>query len=132
MANPPKAKGTSFENEVVSALSDVWPDCHRSAANTESQDLMGTGDWVVECKHRKRWSLFDWIRRIRTRALRVAAVGGEFGKPHDWVIVAAHGDRRSAEGNQVGTVAIIDFERFVELLLEAGYGPVEVSNALHS
>lgn len=114
MANAPKQKGTQFENEVVSAFSDVWPDCHRSSANTESQDLMGTGDWIVECKHRKRWSLFDWIRRIKRK-----------GSAH-WVIVAAHGDRRAAEGKEVGTVAIIDFERFVELLLEAGYGPTEV------
>ena len=114
MANAPKQKGTQFENEVVAAFSDVWPDCHRSAANTESQDLMGAGDWIVECKHRKRWSLFDWIRRIKRK-----------GSDH-WVIVAAHGDRRAAEGKEVGTVAIIDFERFIELLLEAGYGPTEV------
>ena len=111
MANPPKQKGTSFENEVLDEFLRVWPGAHRAEANSESQDLRAVGDWVVECKHRKRWSLFQWIRRIRKRA-----------GLDPWVIVAAHGDRRSSEGREVGTVAVLDFNLFIAMLevLELG------------
>ena len=119
MTNSPKQKGTSFENEVAAALSVVWPDIHRSATNTPSQDLEGTPGWVVECKHQKRWQLFKWITRVRARAETVRVVGPNVTRDADWVIVAAHGDRRSTIGKTVGTVAIIDFDLFVHLLIES-------------
>lgn len=105
MANPPKQKGTAFENEVLQDLQHIWPDADRAKANNESQDLVGTGKWVIECKFRKRWDLFKWIGKIK----KVAA-------DYPWVIVAAHGDRRSVVGRQVGTVAVVDWGVFVEMV----------------
>ena len=107
MSNPPKQKGTAFENEVLQAIQHIWPDADRAKANNESQDLVGTGKWVIECKFRKRWNLFDWIPKVKKVA-----------KDDPWVIVAAHGDRRTEVGRQVGTVAIVDFDVFVEMVDE--------------
>ena len=122
MSSTAKAKGTAFEGEVEAALSVIWPDVHRSAPGTPSQDLEGTPGWVVECKHQKRWQLFKWIGKVRAR---VETLNPSSEPVASWVIVAAHGDRRSSVGRTVDTVAILDFDTFVHLLAEAGEGPIE-------
>lgn len=107
MTNP---KGRVEENRIVSLLrAYVWPGAEREGKRAESRDVINTGTWVVEVKHRKAWRLFEWIRKIRKVA------------DDDWVIFVGHGDRRTSEGREVGTVAVCDAERFMILLDEAGY-----------
>ncbi len=106
MSNPSKAKGTKAENEIVALLHAVGlEDAHRTEAGKESWDIRGVGDWVIEVKYRKRWDLFKWIRAIRH-------VAGE----HPWAIFAIHGDRRTADGAEVGAVMIVDADFGAELM----------------
>lgn len=100
VANPPKAKGTAFENEVLERVRRIWPDADRAKAGNESHDIVGAGGYVIECKHRRAWALFSWVPKVRRVALSKGA---------PWIIVAAHGDRRSSPGREVGTVAIVDW-----------------------
>lgn len=111
-----KAKGTKGENEIVDLLVEYGfqradpedpnsPGVKRFEGGHESHDIQGVGFWTVEVKYRKAWRLFEWIRRIRKRA-------GWDG----WVIFAIHGDRRTIEGSQVGTVAIMDAADAAQLI----------------
>jgi len=111
MSNPPKAKGTAGENEIVDLLVFAgFPRANPEDPNSvgverfqggyESHDLHFKNmscDWVIEVKYRKAWHLFGWIRKIRRRA---------DGRP--WAIFGIHGDRRTAEGKEVGTVCVMD------------------------
>ena len=109
--NKSKAKGTGFENEVVELLVSNGIPAHRAETNKKSHDVRLDGkDWPVECKSRKAWHLFAWIRDIRS----VAA-------DDHWFIFASHADRRTLEGRAVGTVCIMDAEtgaRAIKLLKE--------------
>jgi len=110
-----RQKGTTAENEIVALLHDVGLEgAHRSEAGKQSHDIRGVGDWVIEVKHRRRWSLFDWVRRIR-RVTFVAGAGRVF-TCQPWAIFAIHGDRRSTEGAEVGRVAILDADMAAELI----------------
>lgn len=116
-----KAKGTRGENEVVDILVDAGfpradPDdplavgVARLRGGWDTQDIGFVGmpsvaPWIIEAKYRKAWHLFKWIRVIRKRA---------DGCP--WVIFAIHGDRRTAEGREVGAVAIMDADFAAELM----------------
>jgi len=102
MSNPSKSKGTAFENEVLVALQEIWPDADRAKAGNKSDDFTGV-PIPVEAKHRKQWDIRDWVRKIRAVA-----------PDHQWAIVAADGDRRLA--GSPGTVAIVDAEFLYELL----------------
>ena len=81
-----RAKGTKFENEVLLGLRRVWPD-------------------AVEAKHRKRWAIPDWVRKLR-------AVAGDDDR---WALVVASGDRRAKDSS---TLMIVDWS-FGQDLLEA-------------
>lgn len=111
MSNPPKAKGTKHENEVLGKVLPIFPNAERAPAGSKSRDLVGTGCWTFEVKHRRRWELFKWISKIR-----------DVADDRPWCIVATHGDRNSAMGRRVGSVAIVDLEVFVELLMKANGG----------
>ena len=102
MANPSRAKGTAFENEVLAALQEIWPDAARAKAGNPSDDFTGV-PLPVEAKHRRQWDIRTWVRKIR------AVADG-----HQWAIVAADGDRRMSMSP--GTVAIVDAEFLYELL----------------
>jgi len=116
--NAPRTKGTKGENEVVDLLVDAGfprgnPEdpgdrgVKRYEGGYESHDLQGVGPWVVEVKFRKAWHLFGWIRKIRKRASLTSA---------PWVIFAIHGDRRTAEGREVGRVAVMDADLAAALI----------------
>lgn len=105
MSNPPRQKGTKFENEVLRRIQEIYPDADRAKAGSISCDIVGAGMWVIECKHRKRWNLFGWIARIR-----------DVAGARPWVIIAAHGARNTVEGRGVGTVAIIDADQFYAMI----------------
>lgn len=112
MANPNKAAGTDYENEVVELLTKHGITAHRAETNKKSHDvrIVGYGTWPVECKRWTRWHLFSWIRNIRS-----VAVGDE------WFIFARHADRRTKEGREVGQVCIMDAEtgaRAIKLLMQ--------------
>jgi len=103
-----KSKGTRGENEIVDLLVDAGfpradPEDPASAGvkrfegGYESHDIQGIEPWVIEVKYRKAWHLFGWVRKIRKRS---------DGRP--WVILGIHGDRRTQEGKEVGTLAIMD------------------------
>ena len=59
----------------------------------------------VEAKHRKRWEIPEWVRRIRV------AAGGD----NQWALVVASGDRRKSDS---ATLMIVDWD-FGQQLLEA-------------
>ena len=107
MANPPKAKGTKFENELLVRLQQVWPDADRAKTNNPSNDFAGI-PFPVEAKHRKTWQIPAWCRAL----VHVAT-------DHRWVLVAAAGDRRKADAQPTVMVLPLDFG--IELL-EAKYG----------
>ena len=105
--NRSKAKGTSFENEVLAELKLIFgPGVDRAKANNPSNDFAGIG-FPVEAKHRKVWDLKDWIRKIR-------AAAGDAAHPKLWAIFAADGDRRRSDS--VGTVMVVDAHFGYELL----------------
>lgn len=103
MSNPSKAKGTSFENEVLAELRTVFPNADRAKAGNESCDFSGTGAWVFEAKHRKVWDFRTWIHKIR----KVSTAGF-------WAIFAADGDRRKT--SSVGNIVMIEQDTFLILL----------------
>jgi len=105
VANPPKQKGTKAENEIMALLhGHGMDDAHRTEASRASHDIW-CDPIVVEVKFRKAWAVMDWIRKIRNAA-----------PDNRWAIYAIHGDRRTAAGSQVGTVAIMDAEFATEVL----------------
>ena len=99
-----RAKGTKFENEVLDGLRAFWPDSDRAKSGNPSNDFHGT-PFPVEAKHRKRWEIPEWVRRIQ------AAAGGG----NQWALVVASGDRRKSG---TSTLMIVDWE-FGQELLEA-------------
>ena len=103
MANPAKAKGTSFENEVCELLRTIWPDTDRAKAGHPSHDFHGP-PFPIEAKHRARWAIPDWVRRIKVVA------GGD----DRWALVVASGDRRKA--GSAGTLMVVDISFGMELL----------------
>ena len=102
MANPAKAKGTRFENEVLELLRRVWPSADRAKAGNPSNDFHGI-PFPVEAKHRKRWEIPKWVGGLRQVA------GGD----DRWALVVASGDRRSEGGS---TVVVFDINFAMELL----------------
>ena len=56
MANPSKAKGTKFENELLLKLRQVWPEADRAKANNKSNDLSDDGRWALITAHGDRRS----------------------------------------------------------------------------
>lgn len=114
-----KAKGTKGENEIVDLLHVAGfpkadPEDPRTSGvqrfegGYESHDIMFKNldvDWVIEVKYRKAWHLFGWIRKIRKRADTTR-----------WAIFAIHGDRRTAEGKEVGKVCVMDAGRAAMLI----------------
>lgn len=99
-----RAKGTKFENEVLLGLRRVWPDADRAKAGNPSNDFHGV-PFPVEAKHRKRWAIPDWVRKLR-------AVAGDDDR---WALVVASGDRRAKDSS---TLMIVDWS-FGQDLLEA-------------
>jgi len=104
MSNPPKAKGTNGENEILELLREHRITANRTEAGRESHDIRVEG-LVVEVKFRKAWALHAWIRKIRKVA-----------DDNRWAIFAIHGDRRTKEGAAVGRVAVFDADFAAELL----------------
>ncbi|MCH1580874.1 MAG: hypothetical protein L7S55_09225 [Luminiphilus sp.] len=104
MANPPRKKGTSGENEILELLIENDFDAHRTESSRESHDIW-CDPFIVEVKFTKRWLLFDWIPKLR----RVA-------KDQPWVLFAIHGDRRNKKGKEVGRVAIFDADFGADLM----------------
>lgn len=80
MVNRPKAKGTGYENEVLSRLLPIFPEARRTAPGTPSCDIVA-GVLPVECKHCSRWDIRDWVRKLNKQE--------EF-----WLLFVADGDRR--------------------------------------
>lgn len=113
MANPPKAKGTQGENEVVASLVRVGLPATRESTNKQSDDIHIDG-WniAIEVKNRRRWDLWKWIRSLR----RVTNAG-------PWALFCIHGDRRTAEGREVGKVMVVDAD-FGAFLLALYYDEV--------
>lgn len=108
MANPSKAKGTAYENELLFDLRRIWPEADRAKTNNPSNDFHGV-PFPIEAKHRHRWDLKDWARKIRRVALH-----GPSGIA--WAIFVADGDRRTADS--APDVMVVD-RRFGMELLEA-------------
>ena len=102
MSNPARSKGTAFENEVLVALQEIWPDADRAKAGNKSDDFTGV-PIPVEAKHRKRWEIPKWVGGLRQVA------GGD----DRWALVVASGDRRSEGGS---TVVVFDINFAMELL----------------
>lgn len=100
-----RAKGTSFENEVLHGLRQIWPDADRAKAGNPSNDFHGL-PFPIEAKHRKRWEIPRWVRLLRKVA------GGD----DHWALVVASGDRR--ESDSAGTLMVVDW-RFGQELLDA-------------
>ena len=80
-----RAKGTSFENTVLSYLRDIWPDVERAPlkGNYDYGDFINVDRWMIEARNRKTWSLKEWIRQAYKR------VQLRHGDKHKgaWVIV---------------------------------------------
>lgn len=111
-----KDKGTAGENQAVDILvaagfpradptDPTSVGVKRFQGGWESHDIQGAGDWVIEAKWRKRWSVFEWVRKIRRRAA---------GRP--WAIIGIHGDRRTVEGREVGELCIMDAHLAAKLI----------------
>ena len=109
MANPSKAKGTKFENELLLKLRLVWPEADRAKANNKSNDFHGV-PFPVEAKHRKSWAIPAWCRALQ-----------EVSDDGRWALVAAAGDRRAA--NAPPTVMVLPLEFGIDLLKEK-YGDI--------
>jgi len=115
MSNPSKAKGRAEENRIADMLRlNLWPDAVREGKNAPSMDLINTGRWRVEIKHRASWRMFEWIRASRFRSIH--SLNGA------WAIIATHGDRRTVEGRGVGTVVVLDIQEWIRLMRNAGEG----------
>lgn len=101
MANPSKARGTRYENEVLDLVREIWPDADRAKTNNPTCDIVGTDLNALECKHRKTWSIPEWVRKIRE-------------KGPQWALFIGDGDRRRA--SSAGDIVVFSREFAIELL----------------
>lgn len=65
-----RAKGTRFENDVVSRyLRQVWPYADRAPLRgvRDFGDFTNVNGWLIEAKHRKVWRIPEWVRTIRQK-----------------------------------------------------------------
>jgi hypothetical protein len=103
MANPPRKKGTAYENKVLVQVRRIWPDADRAKAGNVSCDIVGTDLDAVECKHRQIWAVKEWVRNIRKVSPR--------GR---WALFISDGDRRRADS--AGEVVVFPADFAHELL----------------
>ena len=81
MVNKPKQKGTALETYWADRLKTVWPGLRRAEANSKSRDLRGA-PFPIELKHRRRWEIPEWSRRLHELNAR------------GWLLICRHGDSR--------------------------------------
>jgi hypothetical protein len=118
MANPSRAKGTRWENELRELLRDVCPDVERAPL----KGINDAGDFVnvpfpIEAKAHKVPKFLEWVRVIKRKAaLKCLDDEGSLNplSPiHRWWVVYCP-DRRSKD--TVGPVALMDAHFAIELL----------------
>lgn len=112
MANPSKAKGTTYENSVLQDLQSIWPGASRSSTNTQSNDFHGCA-FPIEAKKRAAWALKDWIRKVVAVAPPSHYAPGE----RFWAIYASEGDKRKADS----IPDVVVFPRFFGTMLLKHY-----------
>jgi len=72
-----RAKGTAFERAVANYLVETgtFPNCERTgSAHYERGDLVGTGDYLIECKNHKKMALAEWIDQAREASERTFGI----------------------------------------------------------
>ena len=84
MANPPKTKGTGFENHVLETyLLPLWSGAKRAAPSgiLDFGDFINVGGILIEAKARETWRLPAWIRDIYTKIARAG-----HRRPYPWLL----------------------------------------------
>lgn len=119
MSNPPKVKGTGFENHLIEAyLRRIWPSVSRAPLRgiRDFGDFVGVGDWFIEAKKWDRWDLPKWIRDIQRKIARNG------NGSHPWLLFFA-GDKRKGLGDLVAMPA----EQFTSIMeaLQAARGDAD-------
>ena len=88
MVNRARAKGTTWENEVLKDLLTIFgPGVSRAAAGNQSNDFHGP-PFPIEAKKRAAWALKDWIRKVA----KVTYI-----PDGPWAIYASDGDKRKVD-----------------------------------
>lgn len=115
MTNPPRAKGTTGENQIIALLAAHGIPANRTSSSTQSHDirLQPAPDWIIEVKNRKTWAIPKWVRSCRT----AAAAKTPPGRPKSpWALFAIPGDRRTRDGQSTGVIAVLDADFAAELI----------------
>ena len=112
MPSKGKAKGSSFEREIVAYLrTEGWTGAERTRAGwiDDRGDIDGVVGVTLECKNRRSMELAEWIDELVV----------EMGHASNHVGAVVHKRRGVTDPGQY--YASMPFSVFVRLLQEAGY-----------
>lgn len=120
MTTPQKAKGSSFEREIVTYLRENgFPFAERGVAGATDDigDIIGTPGLVWECKNQKAMSLAGWVDEL------LVEIGNQLtryknGGPR---ILGAVIHKRRGKSSAGEYYATMPLHLYVDLCKEAGY-----------
>lgn len=114
MANPSKAKGTSFETALVDFLKPMFPAVERRAlhGNTDKGDIAGIPDWTFEAKNRKKLGIGGALDEAITEARNA-------GTPYAVAIV-----KRPRKGDVAQAFAIMTTAQLASIIFALRYREV--------
>ena len=86
MSKAQRAKGATFEREVVNALKECgWPAARNLDQWRDGGGDINLGPYMIECKRRASIAVYDWLDQC-TKAAQAGQIP----------VVVARGDRREA------------------------------------
>jgi hypothetical protein len=109
MSNPPKAKGSGAERDVVKYLTQWFPyvDSRLAGATLDKGDISGIPGVTIEIKNHATMKLGGWIEELLV----------EMANDNAWTGVVVH--KRKGKGNPSDWYATMPVQVWVELLKKA-------------
>lgn len=74
--NRSRRKGDNYERDVVAYENSIGLQVRRAKRGNDTGDILGTPDFIQECKNAKQWSLAAWVDQMQLEKL---AAGATFG-----------------------------------------------------
>ena len=116
-----RARGLVLQNALARYLSAWWPSAESAGAGRQGTDILGTPGVVWECKTAREFRPLEWCRQAKSHVGRQVWSGVEY----PWQVpVTVYWPDGIGEKSAAAAIAMMPLEDMVELLIEAGYGPL--------
>ena len=120
-----RARGLVLQNALARYLSAWWPSAESAGAGRQGTDILGTPGVVWECKTAREFRPLEWCRQARRHAIDIPRMGSVLDVAVTvYFPPAEDGMAGIGEKNAGIALAMMPLEDMVELLIEAGYGPL--------